>query len=255
MTALIVTAVIILLFAALFSFSIRAELKFLGGTLDFKVKYMFFTFYPKKGKKAKAEKDSKSTAFMAYGEEIPDDEIIPEAEAAAEKISVNDEELLEGHKIGRKKKDKGKKEKVSAAVRIEQGKILWESLKKPLSRLFRGIYISNLVIDFTAGGRDAYEAGMNYGKMNAIVYNAISAVRMFFTVTVKTVDINVDFNLEKSVYDAECSVRLKLGTALAVLLTAGFGVLRNWSRLFPAGKDAGEKGRKKKVSAEKSALS
>ena len=45
MIALIVIGAIILLFAILFSFSVRAEIKFYGGILDLKVKYMCFTLF------------------------------------------------------------------------------------------------------------------------------------------------------------------------------------------------------------------
>ena len=41
----IIIGSIVLLFAILFSFSVRVEVKFYGGVLDLKVKYMFLTLF------------------------------------------------------------------------------------------------------------------------------------------------------------------------------------------------------------------
>ena len=51
MTALIIIAAIVLMFFILFKAKIRLELKFLGGVLDLKVKYLCFTVFPLKKKK------------------------------------------------------------------------------------------------------------------------------------------------------------------------------------------------------------
>lgn len=88
--------------------------------------------------------------------------------------------------------------------------------KRSLLKLFRHIWINDLVVDFVAGGEDAFEAAMNYGKLNAVTYNVISLIRIWFPISVQTVDIACDFNSKESKFDGEFSVNLRLGTLISV---------------------------------------
>lgn len=237
MIALIVICAVILLFAFLLKCSIRAELKYINGDLDFKVKYLFFTVFPldKKEKKAKKKRTKKGKSENT-GEDNGTDASLQNAdiiEGTAENVSSDDDKILmEGEKTGgSKQKDKLNDLK----IKIQQAKIIWNCVKKPLIKLFGGIHIDDLMIDFKIGGEDACEAAVNYGKVSAVVYNVISLVRIWFPITVKTVDINCDFDSKKSVYDAELSVKLGLGTAVAVLLTALWGYIKNKNELDNAG--------------------
>lgn len=237
MIALIIICAVILIFAFLFKCSIRAELKYINGNLDFKVKYLFFTVFPlnKKEKKTKKKRTKKDKGENSFTDEAGADASVHNADKSAktaETVSSEDDKLLmEGENTGGSKQNKINDLK----IKIQQAKILWNCVKKPLIKLFGGIHIDDLMIDFKIGGEDACEAAVNYGKVSAVVYNAISIIRIWFPITVKTVDINCDFDSQKSVYDAELSVKLGLGTAVAVLLTALWGYIKNKNELDNAG--------------------
>lgn len=240
MIALIVICAVILIFAFLLKCSIRAELKYINGVMDFKVKYLFFTVFPlnKKEKKTKKKrtkdgKDENAVPVEDNGAEAYGQNIDNNVEETSGTASADDEKILmEGEKAGGNKS----KDKINdLKIKIQQAKILWNCVKKPLIKLFGGIHIDDLMIDFRIGGEDACEAAVNYGKVSAVVYNAISLIRIWFPITVKTVDINCDFDSKESVYDAELSVKLGLGTAAAVLLTALWGYIKNKNELDNAG--------------------
>lgn len=244
MVALIIIGSIILLFAILFSFSVRAEIKFYSGVLDLKVKYMFLTLFSlntaekkddepedkkekKRKKKEKKKKDKK--------EPIKSDDKTEDSLAASETSETAEmAEAAENEASEKKPKQKLSDKIDDIMIKIEQFKIIWESSKKGLTKLFRHIYITDIVIDFIAGGEDACAAGVNFGKLNAIVYNAINFIRIWFIVSIRTVDINCDFTSEKSVYDAECTVKLKVGTAVSAVLMIAWALLLNLGRIKAA---------------------
>lgn len=243
MTGWIIFGIIILLIAFLLNMKLRAEIKFYGGKLDFKVKYLWFTIFPFKEKKKKPKRESppqeevlKGGTGNYSGEEpytVTREEV--EAKRAAKEAAEASEELQETEKS---------KEKLSEKIDrlkelIEKAKIIWESSKKGLKRLFKHIYFDGIVIDFVIAEGDAYDTAMRYGTVNAVTYNAINAVRFLFSVTVKTVDIACDFDGKESRYDGEVKVTLRPATVFAAVFSVLFGLLKNYSRLV--GKKSPEK--------------
>lgn len=231
MTALIVFGAIVLVFAILLAAKIRLEVKFLGGALDFKVKYLCFTVFPLKKNEKKRKMRPNKTAEKYHEAENP-----PEPDK--ENVTVTSKEVKEGvseaadtaEEIAEDATEKEKeKEKLfdTAKVRIQQGKLLWETAKKVLIKLFRGIRITGFMIDFTVSGKDACEAAVNYGKASAAVYNGIAVLKTFFKVTVNTVDIGCDYYSGKNVYDCAANITLGLGTAAGLIITALVGYLKN----------------------------
>lgn len=238
MTGLIVTGIILLIIIFLLVSSIRAELSFLDGKFDYKVKYLFFTILPRKEKKEKPPKKKGKKQGSEVSEEAADttenDDIKPENTTEETPTEVPEK------KKSKKKKSKDKPEKENKLAvlkcRIEQAKILWGFCAKPLGKLFKGIFLDDLVVDFKICGEDACQAAVNYGKINAFFYNGLSVVRLLFPVTVKTVDIVCDFDGKKSVFDCSLSVKLRLGTLLGVLLVIAWGFLVHLNELGKAGK-------------------
>lgn len=209
MTALIIIGIIVLIIVFLVMCSIRAELKFYGGKLDFKVKYLFFTIYPFKEKTEKKKKKTDRSEQRVKNIEVESD--VKKAEDyAGDTVDEISDDILMG------KTNKAVKKINNIKTKIEQAKILWEFTKDPLLKLFRHIWINDLVVDFVAGGKDAFEAAMNYGKLNAVTYNVISLIRIWFPISVQTVDIACDFNSKESKFDGEFSVNLRLGTLISV---------------------------------------
>lgn len=241
MTALIVTGVIILIFAFLLNAKARAEIRFYGGKLDFKVKYLCFTVFPlrKKEKKPKKRRErSKSKRRDKRSEDTEEGSLTIKNPAADKRENVstesgsaeNDEDTdLSG-------KDKDKKEKLGDKIEklkdmIEKAKIIWGFSQKWLSHIFKHIYFRDLVIDFTVSGEDAYKAAVNYGSVSAVTYGGISALSALFDTKIKTVDIVCDFNGKKSAFDGEVKITLSPGTALKAVFGILFGVLKNLKSL------------------------
>ncbi len=239
MTALIVIAAVILFFALILHIKVRAEIRYIGGNLDFKVKYLFFTIYPmreKKTKKTKTQKAKKKKGKSPPAEEAAADGVSDDTDGG-EKVSEASENTESGEKEDINKKDKKKKEKLSEKLDklrdiIEKVKIIWGFSKKPLCKIFTHIYLDNLFIDFIIAGEDAHKTAVSYGTVNAAVYSAISVVRQLFPITFKTVDIVCDFDRKEPVYDCGVNVTMRPSTALSAAFAVLFGFIFNLRKIM-----------------------
>lgn len=238
MTALIIIAAIVFLLFLLFKAKIRVELKYLGGVLDLKVKYLCFTVFPFKEKKPKRERRKKTKSHSEDNGSEDKVELSSDAkEAVSEAEDFIDRTSDEAADSAVSEKDKKKLSETfnMIKVRIEQFKLLWKTVKKFLTKLFKGIKITNLMIDFVVSGEDACEAAVNYGKISAAVYNGIALLKLMFRVSVKTVDIGCEFESGKSSYDCAANVTLGLGTAVGLLLGVLFGYMKNKEKIDELG--------------------
>lgn len=248
MTALIITGAAILLLALLLNIKLRAEIKFYGGELEFKVKYLWITLFPlkvrkKKEKRVKKHKERSEESAAASGSEKK--EAAKDAAEADLGETAEDNAPLKGDTGGKKEK---KKEKLSDRIErigdsVEKAKIVWSFSKKWLVHIFKRIYLKDLVIDFTVAGEDAYKAAMSYGSVSAVTYGAISAVSALFPTKIKTVDIVCDFEGKRSVFDGEVKVSAAPSAILAAVFGILFGLLKNFGKL------KGEKTRTEKEAA------
>lgn len=224
MTALVIIAVIVLILAFLLNMKIRAEIKYIDGKFDFKLKYFLFTFFPLKVKKQRKENKRKRNSEGKLTAE-PAEEISEkcETEKAAEQ---NEEQAAEP--INKKAENKKLSEKIDKLKDIiEKIKIIWSCSNKWLKHIFKHIYLEDLAVNFIIADEDAYTAAMNYGKVNAVFYNGLNAVRTLFPVSVRNVDILCDFDRKKPVYDFELKITLKSATAFSAVFGIIFGLLFN----------------------------
>lgn len=240
MTALVVICIIVLIFAFLLNVKIRAEIKYIGGTADIKVKYLFFTIFPFKEKKKKPEKTRKAKSKKKDSKVPKTAETVPKnaspeiSDDPGDNGSVSEETEPDGKKL---KKDKSENKKTLSEKLdgigdiIEKAKIIWGFSRKGLTRLFTHISISDLVIDFSIAGEDAYNTALNYGRICAVTYNAVGFVQAFFRTSVRSVDIVCDFNGKKSVYDCGAKVTITPSTILSAVFIVLFGLLRNIRKL------------------------
>lgn len=241
MRGLIIFAAVILLLALLLNVKLRAEIKFYGGKLDLKVKYLWITLFPLKKREKKQRRRSKPHKN--------EDESKQESEPLEEPYTVSKAEVEEA----RRKKaeadepaDVPKKEKLTDKVErltdlIEKVKIVWNASCKPLLRIFKRIYIDGLVIDFVIAEGDAYDTAMRYGTVNAAVYNALNVLRLLFSTDIKSVDIACDFDGKASVYDGEVKICLRPATVLSAVFSILFGLLLNLRKLIGKSRTKGEK--------------
>lgn len=230
MIAIIIIAVIFLILLFLLKSKLRVELKYIGGELGYTVKYLFFTVYPPKEKKAKKPKKviAEKTEELNFSEIQSD---TPDKDEPVEKIE----------EISGDNKEKNSTDFNTIKVRIEQFKLLWGTVKKFFTKLFKGVKISRFTVDFVISGNDACEAAVNYGKVSTVVYNAIALLKLMFRVSVKSVDIGCDFESGKSRYDCSANITLGLGTAIALLSGALFGYLKNKDKIDELGKSDSDK--------------
>lgn len=234
MTAFIVIAVIVLIFAFFLNVKIRAEIKYLGGEFDFKVKYLWFTIFPFKKRKEKKSKVKKKKSKQKNKSEAVTSELKQETEEQTEK---GDENQISESGKQESTETKAEKQMLSDKIDklkdiIEKVKLIWSFSQKHLKHIFKRIYLENLMIDFIIADEDAYAAAMNYGKVNAAVYNLLNAVRMLFPVSVKTVDIACDFEKKESVYDVELNIIIRPATVFSAAFGILFGLLKNIKKII-----------------------
>lgn len=250
MTAFIVVSVIILIFAFLLNMKIKAEISYLGGSFDFKVKYLCFTVFPTK-KKEKKKKSKVKKNKSAEKSQI-DNEIGVDSQEHSEQFSEENHaevnlESTEDIKSSNEKSKETLSQKIDKIFDIiEKVKIIWSVSKKWLVHIFKHIYIEELMVDFTISDEDAYKTAINYGKINAAVYNSINFIRTFFTVTIKTVDILCDFEKKEPQYDFSVKITVRPATILSAAFGILFGLLINIRKLI---------GKNKKQQSAESAVS
>lgn len=98
---------------------------------------------------------------------------------------------------------------------------LWEAADRPLLRIFKGIKISELYIDFFIANEDAYKCALNYGRISGAIYNLIAWLSVLFNVKLKTIDVNPLFAQKKGKWD----ISLKISFSLITVVIAGIQFL------------------------------
>lgn len=91
---------------------------------------------------------------------------------------------------------------------------LWEAADRPLLRIFKGIKISELYIDFFIANEDAYKCALNYGRISGAIYNIIAWLSVLFNVKLKTIDVNPLFAQKKSQWDVSLNISFSLITVV-----------------------------------------
>ncbi|MDE6598773.1 MAG: DUF2953 domain-containing protein, partial [Oscillospiraceae bacterium] len=211
MTALIVIAAVILFFALVLNIKLRVQIKYIGGILDIKLKYLWFTLYPlKKKKPRKKKKVKKSKEDFAVKEDTVENE--PAESGVSSQNAENADTEPEADTDAEEATDEKKhKEKLSDTLDkltdlIEKIKLIWSFSEKRLRRIFTHIYIEKLMVDFVVAGTDACKTAVSYGAVSAAVYNGIALISTLFSTKVKSVDIVCDFDRKEPVYDAAVNV-------------------------------------------------
>lgn len=223
MVALWIIGGILLIFAILLNCPIIAEIKYLGAVFEIKVKYIGFIVYPPKKKPDGEEKL-----------ESPEAEVSPKEAASSgiksskKTVKAVQKDISKKSTNGKKAKHKEKKnDKSDLLEKIEAVKVILESSKKGLRRLVKGIRICDINLDFAVADEDAYNAAINYGIVNTAVFNVISFLRIFFTVSIEKINIICRFNSSQSNYDGSCKVKLRPITAILAAGSIYFHYLAN----------------------------
>ena len=259
---------IIAFIVILLHFSVRATIKASKQGVDIKVKWLFFTFYPRKPKKPKKPKKKKgepqAPAENTGGQdgEQPDlsenglEQFIKEAEEVQQdtevekKTETTDDTKTEEETVStksetvrtKKTKKKGKPEKKETETTEKKGKIAqlkdkYKAIKpfiptgwKYFKKLLKKIRFTNIQADVTVGKEDAYEAAMWYGKVQGILFGLFGWLSCIFTVKLKHVDVHCKFN--EKITDGEIFLKVKVrpSTMIHIVFCLGINFLRIWLR-------------------------
>ncbi len=244
---IIIIAVILLIVLAV-NIPVTAYIRYHDGEADVKVSFLFKQLYPhvekkkrQKRKRKKHRKNIKKAETKPASEEISFDEPdAPEEPTAPTDEDKQEEPLTENTPQKHKPKKKSLIERLNTKLdelneKKSSVQLAFELLKEPLKKLGGKARIDDLKIDFAAADEDAYEAAMLYGKVNAAVYNALSAVRCFVPVSVTGIKIDCLFNTpaEKCRWDGECKIRLRPASLLNAIIAVVFGYAKDKEKYAP----------------------
>lgn len=213
------------------------KISYIGGKFSYSVKYSFLPLIDSDGRgivnKLKGRKKKSPEKAEAPGEEPLSDEwedIQPDetsddipAETSepetAENVPGNSEnsydDFFEEAEDAAPKKSRKKRleaESEEKKSKLETILEIWEIADRPVLKIFKGIKLSELYIDFIVANEDAYKCAMNYGRISGAVYQLLGWLGVLFNVKLKTVDINPGFAVSKSQWDASVKVSLNLMT-------------------------------------------
>ena len=244
---IIIIAVILLIVLAV-NIPVTAYIRYHDGEADVKVSFLFKQLYPhvekkkrQKRKRKKHRKNIKKAETKPASEEISFDEPdAPEEPTAPTDEDKQEKPLTENTPKKHKPKKKSLFERLNTKLdelneKKSSVQLAFELLKGPLKKLGGKVRIDDLKIDFAAADEDAYEAAMLYGKVNAAVYNALSAVRCFVPVSVTGIKIDCLFNTpaEKCRWDGECKIRLRPASLLNAIIAVVFGYAKDKEKYAP----------------------
>ncbi|MDE6726413.1 MAG: DUF2953 domain-containing protein [Oscillospiraceae bacterium] len=168
----------------------------------------------KKAKKKKVKKDKKSNS---------------------KKAGKDDGKIEEKKKKDGKKKSKFSLKSLTFDDILALLKQALTGVGKPLKKLFKSIKFSHMSIGIVCGGDDAAKTAIKFGAVNIAVGNVLGLLDSFFTLKpLDDLNIGVDFQSEKTLYDCYFEVRLTLFAAIA----AGFRLIKAALKLFKSYKKA-----------------
>ncbi len=196
---------IVLLIAIILTLSISFEINF-ENEIDYKIRYAFFSLFPKKAKKTKLKKNKSKTISMNKEVSIKEPNEKPKPESIpTDKISTG--------------ATQSKPEKVKKKLDVVLIRSMIDSLHDPLKRLVKKIRINEIYIDSVVGGEDAAKVAMNYGMQNAAVHGLLAWLDSVARITVKEVKIEADFFREESDLFFHCKVKIRVSTLLLCVIS------------------------------------
>lgn len=259
MIVLIILAVIIFLLVLTLNIPVSAYIRYYDGKPDIKVSFLFAQLYPARPKKEKKKKlpkkqkkKEKSVSEENFSPKKQDSSSAPEAptESGSETEKEEDKDIPQKAAAEKKeKKSDEEREKTPRQNPLEKLSALLDDLTEkknavqllaelvigPLKKLGGKLRIDDLKIDFAAADDDACNAALLYGKVNAAVYNALSAVRCFVPVSVTGIRIDCLFNTpaEKCRWDGEFKIKLRPASLVNALLAVAFGYIKDTKKYAP----------------------
>lgn len=159
------------------------------------------------------------------------------SEETAEKSS--EEKREEPEKKDKKEKNEPKEPKEPS--RLDKLKSRYEQVKpyipmgwKYFKKLLKTIRITDLKINITTGKEDAAQSALFYGKLQGVLFGALSVISGIFTVKVEEANVNCVFN--EKILDGSVHTKIKVrpSTLIAIAVCIGVSFLKIWMPKFLA---------------------
>lgn len=210
----------------------KAELSYVSSKFTYKIKYWFLPLLDSDGNGIAAKflkSENKENKDDNAGENTTVSEVTQEPENVSGEINESAEIMQEIEKTeGSSAKETKKTGKINKS-QPEQDEIkqteekslmdkiefiinMWNMAERPVLRIFKGIKIRKICIDFAVANEDAYKCAVNYGRISGGIYNILAWLSLLFTVKFKTVDILPEFASDKSKWDISAEISLNLMT-------------------------------------------
>lgn len=97
----------------------------------------------------------------------------------------------------------------------------WKYFKK----LLKSIRFTGVKIEINVGREDAHEAAIYYGAVQCLLFNNLGHLANIFTVKIKKADVNCIFVKNTISGEAECYVRVRPSTLIAIAFCTGVNFL------------------------------
>ena len=251
MTVLIIIAVIIFLILLTLNIPVEAYIRFYGGKLDIKVRYLFLSIYPRKEKPPKKakKKHKKNKEYPTIpNDDTAEKEQTDTAEATTDtsdtKAAPADDDIPAAEKKERPPKPKADKPPLLDRINDKLDELsekknsvslLMELIGEPLKRFGGKLRIDDVIIDCAAADEDAAKAAVFYGTVGSAVYNTISFIRQFAAMSVKSVNISCLYNTpsDKSRFDGECKLHLRPASLVNAIFAVLFGYMKDKEKYSP----------------------
>ena len=158
----------------------------------------------KAAKKNKAKKKSKETPPSVSEDKVA------KPDSTAEKAEKSEEKPNSDKK---QEEDKAE-DKPKAKIDFATIKGMIDSASPPVKRLLKKIRVNDVYIDIVVGGEDSAKVALAYGSMYAVICPVIEWLKSVITFKVEELNIEADFEKEKTDYFVHAKAKLRISTAL-----------------------------------------
>ena len=248
MTALLVVlgviAAITAIIVILLHFSLKIYVSADKGSFSLEIKYLCFSLYKMKhpddkgAENIEEQTDGESEEIelgeiteVASTEEHRKESTVPKKdslESDTEKhksdSSENQEKEAPPDDSASSDAEDGEKDepKTSLIDQYNEYKKYIPAAKKAFRKLLKLIRFYDLEFSLTYGSDDAYETGLNFGRLNAVLYSLLGLLCCIFSVKIKSTEIKCDFN--KKTFDFMFATAIYIRPSALIALALYIGV-------------------------------
>lgn len=232
-----VLAAIIIAIVILLHFSVKAYIEADNKHVSVNVKYMSFTLFKLRvPDKDKPEEDDSTEGNPPQSEAIPEYELseIPEVDttesSAEEESKEREAEQTDSESSSEEPKDSeadsedentSNDEEPSPLDKFNVIKKYIPAGKKAFRKLLKLVRFYDFTFELTYGSDDPYKAGLNFGRINALFYNALALLCCVFSVKIDHTDIKCDFEHKAADFYFKTAVYVRPSAVICLVVYVG----------------------------------